>query len=157
MIVITKVSFVLTLVHTIDGVKSKPRTPRGTKFVNLHEDIPREVNNIFASQPSNSRKSGSNPPRPLGPWGCFGLPIVNLSRPPLPPNRPYRWPFNHLEYVKDSNPNVHVKIFKTTIRANNETDDEKFVSLFCFTLIDIMFNWCNNYMGNYPNYIFAVS
>ncbi len=33
------------------GVKSKPQTPRGTNFVRLHEDIPREMNKTFASQP----------------------------------------------------------------------------------------------------------
>jgi hypothetical protein len=27
------------------------QTPRGTKFMNLHEDIPREVNKVFTSQP----------------------------------------------------------------------------------------------------------
>ncbi len=30
-------------------VKYKPQTPRETKFVNLHEDIPREVNKVFVN------------------------------------------------------------------------------------------------------------
>jgi hypothetical protein len=62
---------------------------------------------------------------------------------------------NYLGYVKDSNPNVHVIVFKAAIRANGETKDEKIVNLFSFTLKDIMFNWCNNYMGDYPNCTFA--
>jgi hypothetical protein len=33
----------------IDGVRFKPQTPRGTKFVSLHEDIPKEMNKVFAS------------------------------------------------------------------------------------------------------------
>jgi hypothetical protein len=37
--------------------------------------------------------------------------MVNLGRPPLPPNRPYRQPFNYLECVKDYDPYVHVRVF----------------------------------------------
>jgi hypothetical protein len=54
--------------------------------------------------------------------------------------------------VKDPNPNVHVKVFKVAIQTKNETNDAKIVNLFSFTLSDTMYNWCNNYMGNYPNY-----
>jgi hypothetical protein len=46
-IIIIEASFILTIIHTIDGVRSRPQTPRGTKFVRLHEDIPREVNKVF--------------------------------------------------------------------------------------------------------------
>jgi hypothetical protein len=44
---------VLTPIHTIDDVRSRPQTPRGIEFVNLHEDIPKEVNKVFINQPSN--------------------------------------------------------------------------------------------------------
>jgi hypothetical protein len=81
--------------------------------------------------------------------------MVHPSRPPLTPSRPYRRPLNYVEYVKESIPDSHVKIFKATIRANNEIDDAKKINLFMFTLKDIVFDWCNNYMGDYPNYIFA--
>jgi hypothetical protein len=81
--------------------------------------------------------------------------MVHPSRPPLTPSRPYRWPLNYLEYVKDYIPDVHVKVFKATIRANSEIDDAKQINLFNFTLKDIVFDRCNNYMGDYPNYIFA--
>jgi hypothetical protein len=73
-IIIIEASFILTLIHTIDGVRSRPQTPRGTKFVSLHEDIPRKVNEIFASQPLDLGSGGSNPLGSLGP-----------SRPPRPP------------------------------------------------------------------------
>ncbi len=75
---------------------------------------------MFVSQPSDLGGSDSYP---LGPLGYFGLLMVNLGRPPLPPNKPYRWPLNYLEYVKDFDANVHVKMFKVVIRANNETYD----------------------------------
>ncbi len=60
--------------------------------------------------------------------------MVNPSKPSLPPNKPYRQPLNYHEYVKDSNPDAHVKIFKAAIRANNEIDDEKIINLLYFTL-----------------------
>ncbi len=66
-ITITEVLFVSALVHIVDGVKSKPQTPRGTKFVNLHKYILRKVNIIFTSQPSDLGGGDSNPqglPRP---------------------------------------------------------------------------------------------
>ncbi len=116
------------------------------------------MNKLFANQPSDLRGGGLDPPRPPRaprPLGSFGLPTENPSMPPLPPNRPYRWPFNYHEYVKDFNPNAHVKVFKSAIRANTEIDDVEIVSLFNFTLEDIMFKWCNNYMGYYPDCIFA--
>ncbi len=48
-IIVIKTMLVSALIHIVDGVRFKPKTPRGTKCVNLHEDIPREVNKFFAS------------------------------------------------------------------------------------------------------------
>ncbi len=45
-IIVTEVLFVSTLVNIVVGIKSKPKTPRGTKFVSLHENMPREVKGI---------------------------------------------------------------------------------------------------------------
>ncbi len=118
------------LVNTIVGIKSRPQTPRGTKFVGLHEDKPWEMSKVFVSQPSNQRGG-----RPLG---YFGLPMVHPGRPPLPPNRPYRRPFNYLKYVKDFDPHIHVRVFKVAIRANRETNDAKIVNMFSFTFKNIM-------------------
>ncbi len=72
--------------------------------------------------------------RPPRPPRYFGLLMVNPNRPPIPPNKPYRWPLNYFEYVKDFDPNVHVKVFKVAIRTNTEIDDAKFVNLLNFTL-----------------------
>ncbi len=79
----------LALVTTIGGIKSKPHTPRGIKFKNLHEDFPRKVNKVFTSQPLDQGGGGSNPLGPPKPPKYFGLPMVHLGRPPLPPSRPY--------------------------------------------------------------------
>ncbi len=43
--------------------------------------------------------------------------MVHPGMPPLPPSRPYRWPLNYPEYVKDSNVDAHVKVFKAFIRT----------------------------------------
>jgi hypothetical protein len=47
--------------------------------------------------------------------------MMNPGRPPLPVNKPYRQPLNYHEYVNNSNPDIQVRVFKTTIKANGET------------------------------------
>jgi len=61
---------------------------------------------------------------------------MNPSRSPLPPKRPYCQPLNYPEYVKDVDPNAHVKVFKVAIKTNGETNDAEIVNLFSFTLKD---------------------
>jgi hypothetical protein len=41
------------------------------------------------------------------------------------------------------------------IRINNETYDAEIVNMFSFTFKDIVFDWCNNYMGKYLKSTFA--
>ncbi len=93
------------------------------------------MNKVFV-KPSYPHKNGSNPLRPPI---YFGLPLVNPSRPPLPPNKPYYRPLNYHEYVKDFDPNAHVKVFKVAIKVHSETNDAKIINLFSFTLRDIVF------------------
>ncbi len=124
----------------------------GLQLVNVHIEMPKNVNKVFVGQLSNLWGGGSGPLRFSG---YIGLLMVNPGRPPLPLNMFYFRPLNYLEYVKDSNQNAHVWIFKAVIKANGETKDAKIVILFSFTFKDIVSNWCNNYMGNYPYYIFT--
>ncbi len=97
--------------------------------MSLHENILGEVNIIFVNWPLNPRGCSLNPPGPPRPSRYFGLPMVNLGRPPLPSKIPYHQP---LEYVKDFDLNVHVRVFKVAIRTNNETNDAEIVNLFSF-------------------------
>ncbi len=127
----------LTPITIVGGIKSRPHIPRRTKFVNLHEDLLREVNKVFANQPLDQGGGGLNPPRPPK---YFGLLLVHPGRPPLPPNKSYHRPFNYIEYVKDFDPNAHVRVFKVAFRTNNETNDAKMFDMFSFTLKDIMFD-----------------
>jgi hypothetical protein len=50
-ITVIEASLISTPIHIVDGVKSRPQTPTWTKFVSLHEHIPKEVNIIFANHP----------------------------------------------------------------------------------------------------------
>ncbi len=70
-------------------MRFRPQTPKGTNLVSMHIEMPREVNMIFARQPSDLRGGGSGPPGPSKPSRYFGLPMVNPGKPPLPPNMPY--------------------------------------------------------------------
>jgi len=81
--------------------------------------------------------------------------MVYPGKPPLSPSKPYYRPLNYPKYVKEFNPDAHVRVFKVAIRADNEIDDVKIVNLFSFTFKDIMSDYCNNYLGDYPNYTFA--
>jgi hypothetical protein len=92
MITVTKAPFVLTPIHIVVGIKSKPQIPRGIEILSFQKDIPIKVNRTFYNQLLDRRGGDSDPPRPLKPLrtlGPFGLPMVNLGRPPLPPNKPY--------------------------------------------------------------------
>ncbi len=51
--------------------------------------MPKEVDKIFVIQPLDLGGGGSEPQGLSRPSRYFGLPMVNLGRPPLPPNRPY--------------------------------------------------------------------
>jgi hypothetical protein len=95
--------------------------------------MPREVDKIFVGQPLDpGGGGGSNPPGPPKPSRYFGLPMMHLGKPPLPLNKPYRQPLNYPKYVKDVDPNAHVKMFEIVIRANGETNDAKI--LICLVL-----------------------
>jgi hypothetical protein len=93
------------------------------------------VNKVFTSQPLDQGGGGSDPPRPPR---YFGLPMVHLGKPPLPPSKPYYQPLNYLEHVKDSDLDTHIKVFKANIRANNEMNDVEIINLFNFTFRNIV-------------------
>jgi hypothetical protein len=50
-VIIIEILFITTLAHIVDGVKSRPQTPKGTNFLSLHEDIPTIVNKVFVNKP----------------------------------------------------------------------------------------------------------
>jgi hypothetical protein len=138
MVTIVEATFVITLAHTIVGMKSRPHTLRGTKLVSVHTKMPKEVNKIFAGQPSDPKKRRIKTTKTSKTFKIFLIMKMDLGRPPLPLDRPYCQPLNYPEYVKDYDPYALVRIFKTTIRTNGETEDVEIVNLFSFTLINTM-------------------
>jgi hypothetical protein len=66
--------------------------------------------------------------------------MVHPNKPSLPPNRPYHRPLNYPRYVKDSDLDAHVKVFKVAIKANTETNDVEIINILSFTFKDIMFD-----------------
>jgi hypothetical protein len=78
-IIVTKPPFVSTPIHIVDGVRSRTQTPRTTKFLSLHENILRELNKVFVSQPLDLGRGNSDPLGPRGPPRYFGLLMVNKA------------------------------------------------------------------------------
>ncbi len=69
MVTFTEILFVTTLAHTFVGMRSGPQTLKVTQLVSVHREMPKEVNKVFARQPSYPWGGGSRPtkpPRPLG-------------------------------------------------------------------------------------------
>jgi hypothetical protein len=92
--------------------------------------------------PPDPRKDPPKPPR--------GVTITSMQ-PALLYFRPFNTPLNYLKYKKDFDPDVHVRIFKTIIKFNNEMINEQIVNLFNFTIRNNAYDWCNNYMWDHPN------
>jgi hypothetical protein len=66
-------------------------------------------------------------------------------------------PYKKLQYptyVKDTNPDAHIRVFKKAIKANGETMEANIINLFGFTFKNNIFEWGENYVQDHPNYIF---
>ncbi len=73
-----------------------------------------------------------NPRIFMPPW--YPLVIVWYE----PTNKIPYWKLQYLTYVKDINPNVHIKVIKKVIRANGEIVEANIINLFGFILQDIL-------------------
>jgi hypothetical protein len=66
-------------------------------------------------------------------------------------------PYRRLQYptyVKDINPDAHIRVFKKAIKANGEIVEVDIINLFGFTLRDSISEWGENYVQDHPNYTF---
>jgi hypothetical protein len=68
-------------------------------------------------------------------------------------NRPYN-KLHYQTYVKDIDPNAHIRIFKKAIKANSETMEVDIINLFGFTLKDNIYEWGENYVQDHSNCTF---
>jgi len=66
-------------------------------------------------------------------------------------------PYQKLQYptyVKDIDPDVHIRVFKKIIRGNGETMEADIINLFGFTLQDNISEWGENFVQDHPNCTF---
>jgi hypothetical protein len=68
---------------------------------------------------------------------------------------PTRKHLPYLIYVKDTNLDVHIQVFKKAIKANGEIINEDIIHLFTFTLKDSIFEWGENFLQDHPNCTFV--
>jgi hypothetical protein len=66
---------------------------------------------------------------------------------------PY-WKLQYPTYVKNTNPNVHIRIFKKAIKTNGEIMEANIINLFSFTLWDNILEWGENFVQDHLNYTY---
>jgi hypothetical protein len=67
---------------------------------------------------------------------------------------PYK-KLQYLTYVKDTNLDAHIRVFKKAIKINGETMEANIINLFGFTLKDNIFEWGENHVQDQANCIFV--
>ncbi len=73
----------------------------------------------------------------------------------MAPICPTRKHLPYLIYFKDTNLDVHIQVFKKTIKANGEIIYEDIINFFRFTLSDNIFKWGENFLHDHPNCTFV--
>ncbi len=68
--------------------------------------------------------------------------------------RPNMVAFKYPNFKKNVDPDVHVKVFNSTIKANVETFEEYIINAFSYMLRDTTSDWCHNYMSKFLDCIF---
>jgi len=134
--------------------------------IQVTTNLPTYVPKGFTHQPLDGGQPGDSPRRnpPKGPpfnphVRSYGWPTPNLHMfiPPwyqplivqLVPNSITKLPYRKLQYptyVKNTNPNAHIRVFKKAIKVNGETMEADIIDLFSFTLMDSIFEWGENYV-----------
>jgi len=86
----------------------------------------------------------------MPPW--YQPPIVQLVSKPRT-KLPYK-KLQYPTYVKNTDPNAHIKVFKKAIKANGEIVESNIINLFGYILKDNIFKWGESYIQDHPNYTF---
>jgi hypothetical protein len=63
--------------------------------------------------------------------------------------------FKYLNFKKDANLDVHVRMFNSAVMENAKTSKEYIINAFNYTQKDTTSDWCHNYMIKFPDYIFS--
>jgi hypothetical protein len=83
----------------------------------------------------------------ISPW--YQPPVVQLVL-ELTTKLPYK-KLQYPTYVKYTNLDVHIKVFKKAIKTNGEIIESNIINLFGFTIEDSVFEWGENYIQDHPN------
>ncbi len=86
----------------------------------------------------------------IPPW--YQPPIVQHVLEPTT-KLPYK-KLQYPTYVKDTNLDAHIKVFKKAIKANGEIVETNIINMFGFTFKDNISERGENYVQDHPNYIF---
>jgi hypothetical protein len=100
---------------------------------------------------------------PIGSYGWLALDLCMFIPPCYQPlivqpisKLATKLPYMKLQYptfVKDTDLDVHIRVFKKTIKTNGEIVEANIINLFGFTQMDNIFEWGENYVQDHPNCI----
>ncbi len=68
--------------------------------------------------------------------------------------RPNKIVFMYLDFKKDVDPNVHVKVFNFVVKTNVETSEKYIINVFNYMLKYTTSYWCHNYILKFLDYVF---
>jgi hypothetical protein len=86
----------------------------------------------------------------IPPWH---QPLVVQHVSELATKLPYR-KLQYPTYVKNTDIDAHIKMFKKAIKTNGEIIETDIINLLGFTLKDRPFEWGENYVEDHPNCTF---
>jgi hypothetical protein len=69
--------------------------------------------------------------------------------------KPNKVALKYLDFKKDVDPIVHVRMFNYVIKVNAKTFEKYIINAFSYMLRITTLEWCHNYMAKFPNYIFS--
>jgi hypothetical protein len=69
--------------------------------------------------------------------------------------RPNKVVFKYLDFKKNVDPNVHVKVFNFVVNTNVESFEKYIINAYNNIFRDTTSNWCHNYMSIFPNCMFS--
>jgi transcription elongation factor GreA-like protein len=68
--------------------------------------------------------------------------------------KPNKVALKYFDFKKDVDPDAHVKMFNSEIKTNIKTSKKHIIDAFSYMLRDTTSNWCQNYMSEFPKYVF---
>ena len=134
------------------GPPGGPRGPRGPGRLGGGGGYPPPCNPYgggptggsgYPPQPPPGGPGYPPPPPPAGGVNTYGVPWYPVSA-------PSRKSLPYPTYEQGSDPDSHIRVFETAVRANRENDAAKIINIFGFILRDKISEWYANYLKSHP-------